>query len=284
LITSDLIYDVGMHNGDDTAFYLHQGFRVLAVEADASLVERAATRFATELRSRQLTILNVGIGEETGTSVFWIRDDCSIWNSFDRRIAARNGGQPRSVTVPTRRFREILDEWGVPIFLKVDIEGYDLLCVKDLVGRPLPQFISVESECVGDADDLDESMFLAMLNALHEVGYRRFKLICQADLSSATMSGLVVLGRRIVHSAACGRLRVRGIARFAQALTPEMRISSRHQYKFLYGSSGPWGEGTHGRWSNFDQAKRLYLKTRRRHFEGTGVAKYSFWYDWHATY
>ena len=29
----DLIYDVGMNNGDDTAYYLHKGFRVVAVEA-----------------------------------------------------------------------------------------------------------------------------------------------------------------------------------------------------------------------------------------------------------
>ena len=31
---ADLIYDVGMHRGEDTAFYLRKGFRVVAVEAD----------------------------------------------------------------------------------------------------------------------------------------------------------------------------------------------------------------------------------------------------------
>ena len=34
----DLIYDVGMHKGEDTEFYLRKGFRVIAIEADPDLV------------------------------------------------------------------------------------------------------------------------------------------------------------------------------------------------------------------------------------------------------
>jgi hypothetical protein len=30
----DLIYDLGMHRGGDTQFYLEKGFRVVAVEAN----------------------------------------------------------------------------------------------------------------------------------------------------------------------------------------------------------------------------------------------------------
>ena len=37
----DLIYDVGMNNGDDTAYYLSLGFRTVAIEADPELVEQA---------------------------------------------------------------------------------------------------------------------------------------------------------------------------------------------------------------------------------------------------
>ena len=33
-----LIYDVGMHNGDDTAYYLRRGFRVVAIEPNPALV------------------------------------------------------------------------------------------------------------------------------------------------------------------------------------------------------------------------------------------------------
>jgi len=37
----DLIYDVGLHKGEDAEFYLRKGFRVVAFEADSDLVDFA---------------------------------------------------------------------------------------------------------------------------------------------------------------------------------------------------------------------------------------------------
>ena len=39
----DLIYDIGQHTGEDTAFYLGKGFRVVAVEANPTLAEATET-------------------------------------------------------------------------------------------------------------------------------------------------------------------------------------------------------------------------------------------------
>jgi len=36
----DLIFDIGANNGDDTAFYLKKGFRVVAIEADPALAQK----------------------------------------------------------------------------------------------------------------------------------------------------------------------------------------------------------------------------------------------------
>src|SRR4051812_12299597 len=41
----NLIIDVGMHDGGDTAFYLAKGFDVVAVEADPGLAQAGAERF-----------------------------------------------------------------------------------------------------------------------------------------------------------------------------------------------------------------------------------------------
>jgi len=40
----DLIYDIGLHDGDDTAYYLHKGYRVIAVDADPTMVEGMTVR------------------------------------------------------------------------------------------------------------------------------------------------------------------------------------------------------------------------------------------------
>ena len=106
-----LIYDVGMHNGDDTAFYLAKGHRVIAIEADPALVKQAETRFSAERRSGQLTILKVGIAARSGYGEFWICEKNSIWNSFDRNIAARDGCAHHAVKVETRTFAEIVAEF-----------------------------------------------------------------------------------------------------------------------------------------------------------------------------
>jgi FkbM family methyltransferase len=273
-----------MHNGDDTAYYLHQGFRVVAVEADPTLVEQAARRFAEAVRLGRLAILNVGIAEKAGSAPFWISDECTIWNSFDRRIAARNGSRHHAIVVETRRFADILDEFGTPHYLKVDIERYDEVCVRGLGGRPLPRFMSVEAECVGDNEEIGEAESLATLELLHEIGYRKFKLISQEEFTAATRSDVLMLMRRAVRSATCGKLRVLGLERIAREWLPESRLRRKHRYQFPYGSSGPWGEEANGRWLRFEQARRLYLTARRRHFRRPKVPKYSFWHDWHATY
>ena len=46
MIYEDLIYDVGLHIGQDTAFYLEKGFRVVAIEANPVLAHQVAVRFA----------------------------------------------------------------------------------------------------------------------------------------------------------------------------------------------------------------------------------------------
>ena len=67
---SDLIIDVGMHDGGDTARFLEEGFRVVAVEANPHLVEEGSARFAEPIRSGQLVIVGAAIGVLVLTSLF----------------------------------------------------------------------------------------------------------------------------------------------------------------------------------------------------------------------
>jgi FkbM family methyltransferase len=116
-------------------------FRVLAIEANPELVQNALTRFARESRTGRLMILNVGIAEEQGSVLpFWICDADSRLSSFDQRLASLNGSCPHhEIRVPCQRFRSILKEFGVPFYMKVDIQGHDYFCVKDLDSQQLPK-------------------------------------------------------------------------------------------------------------------------------------------------
>src|SRR5271155_1149030 len=112
--TPSLIYDVGMNNGDDSAYYLRNGFDVVAIEAHPVLVEQARSRFAKEIGEGRLTVLDVGIADGEGEATFWICEDNSVWSSFDRTIASRGRSEPRATTVRLRGFGDILAEYGVP--------------------------------------------------------------------------------------------------------------------------------------------------------------------------
>lgn len=277
-VVKDLIYDVGMHNGDDTAFYLHQGFRVIAIDANPQAVDAAKRRFRSEVASERLKILNFGIAETAGTGTFWICEGVSAWSSFYQKTASREGKKHYAIEVETRPFSDILDEHGVPFYLKIDIEGKDPLCIRDLVGRPLPPFISVEDK----NEHLSEMEVPPILSLLHGAGYCRFKLISQYDFTPELHSDIAAFSKRLLNSAANGRLRVPGLSRVAKRLTYQDWLLRKHRYQFPRESSGPWGEGTPGKWLSFEQAKVVHEKARKRNFKTPGVATFSFWCDWHA--
>jgi FkbM family methyltransferase len=276
----DLIYDVGLYDGGDTAYYLFRGYRVVALDANPVMIERARSRFAREIAERRLALLNVGLSHRPGTATFWVSER-GEWSSFDRAVASRNGTPHKAVSIPTVPFSEILAEHGVPHYLKIDIEGNDRYCVEALSGAALPKHISVESECAGDSAELAEPEALEMLELLREVGYKRFKLVNQGGWSAVRPGAMAQLGLRLATSAARGRLRGVGLARIANRFTDTARIAALG-FDFSPGSSGPWGDDIPGAWMGFEKARSLYLQVRRSFFARPSLS--SFWYDWHATY
>src|SRR5439155_903845 len=50
----DLVFDVGVNNGEDTAHYLRRGFRVVGVDANPEMVAFCERRFEDDIRTRRL--------------------------------------------------------------------------------------------------------------------------------------------------------------------------------------------------------------------------------------
>jgi FkbM family methyltransferase len=107
----DLVYDVGLGDGTDTAYYLARGRRVVAIDANPIAVERASKKFADAITGKRLTILNIEISNRQGTVPFWICDISPEWSSFHRSIASRDGMPHHSVMVDCRSFASVLAEF-----------------------------------------------------------------------------------------------------------------------------------------------------------------------------
>ena len=166
----NLIYDVGMNNGDDTAFYISRGFQVIAIEANPFLVEQASRRFERQIAAADLTILNVGVSDHEGTFPFLICDTNPEWSTFDLSAVRDKSVEYRQIPVSCLRFRSILEVFGTPHYLKLDIEGKEICCLRDLFPSYLPCYVSFEKT---------ELWTLESLTLLHSLGFNGFKLISQ---------------------------------------------------------------------------------------------------------
>jgi FkbM family methyltransferase len=69
---NQLGYDVGLHNGNNTAYYLNKGCRVVAIEANPTLVAQASRRFKREIADERLILVNAAVAETEGSLPFWI--------------------------------------------------------------------------------------------------------------------------------------------------------------------------------------------------------------------
>ena len=165
-----LIVDLGLHTGQDTAFYLKKGFRVLAVEADPELVERAEVRFAREIEEGSLELIHAAVSDHDGETNFHISTRDPLYNSIIPDRVAAPDHAPRTITVPSIAPTTVLERARGCRYLKIDIEGADDLVLQALIERPdlRPPYVSAE------VNGPEQGALL------YAAGYRGFQLINQA--------------------------------------------------------------------------------------------------------
>jgi FkbM family methyltransferase len=178
----DLVIDVGFHRGEDARFYLDKGFRCVAVEANPTLVARAHEQFANEITDGRLRVIEAAIAEQSGTVQMAVSDQATDWSSLSPEFVARNqalsGTHYDTIEVQAVRFEEVLAEVGCPRYLKVDIEGMDMLCIRALRSfDERPEFVSVESAV--SSLDAPLSKIFDELAELWNLGYRKFAYVNQ---------------------------------------------------------------------------------------------------------
>ncbi len=267
----NLIYDVGLHHGQDTDFYLKKGFDVVAFEANPEIVAVCREKFADALDAGRLTIVEGAIVENAAQAevIFYRNKNHSLWGSTSEDWAYRSevlGTSSEIIKVPAVDFGECLQKYGVPFYLKADIVGSEMICLRALREfENQPDYVSIRSEKV-IFRRLEEEF-----NLFEELGYDKFKAIQQ---------------------------------HFTDIKIPLPSSNGKKaEYEFAEGASGPFGEETAGRWKTREQVLKDYRKIfvlywlfgdysyliqseRGKHFvkQLERVARRSLpsWYDTHA--
>lgn len=164
------IFDIGMYDASDTVYYLEEGYRVVAVEANPVLVQRAMDRLHHYVEAGRLRLVNAAIGTGRGEiELILSGDDLGSSSTLKERLVSKN--PISSYSVRKIDIQELFAQYGLPYYLKVDIEGSDRLCVLALRKDTRPQFLSFE---IGE--DVEE-----LVTHAATIGYERFKIINQCN-------------------------------------------------------------------------------------------------------
>ena len=167
--THTTVFDIGFHSGDDTMHFLDQGHDVLAVDANPEMIRDGLTRPALHFARQhgRLNAIASGISDRLTKQAlsFYVHKTVSEWSRFTEPPYAKRR-QFNTIRVPVTTCGELIRQFGVPVYMKVDIEGYDSVCLRSLeVGR-LPMYVSTE-----DPTQLDH---------LISIGYCAFKMVSQS--------------------------------------------------------------------------------------------------------
>jgi FkbM family methyltransferase len=227
----NLIYDIGLHKGEDTDFYLKKGFEVVAFEADPDLAEECRRKFSSQIADQRLVIIegaivDPGASGSSSTVKFYRTKSKSDWGTVFGNWAERNlalGAGSEVIEVPTVNFSDCLRRYGVPYYMKIDIEGADLFCLRSLLDfTDRPDYVSIESEKCSFPKLIEE------FELLERLGYSTFKAVQQADKENLLSCPQAPLEGQYV----------------------------KHQFKS--DSSGLFGRELPGRWKNRGQIIRQY--------------------------
>lgn len=230
---SDLIYDVGLHRGQDTDYYLKKGYRVIAFEANPENAEFCREFFAEAIADGRLIIVEGAIidrrlKKKPLKTKFYRNLNSSLWGSTCDEWAYRNevmGTTNEIIEVEAVDFAECLEKYGIPFYLKADIVGSETVCLRALLNfENKPDYISIRSEKVIFGKLLEE------FRLLQELGYDKFKAV-QQDVTDWQVALNSNNGNGDI-------------------------------YTFQEGASGPFGEQTDGNWKSYE----VVLKEYRRIF------------------
>ena len=174
-----LAFDIGAHVGDRTGSFLRLGATVVAAEPQPHVYRALRLLYQG---CNQANLHQTAVGAEPGTLDLHVNTDNPTITtaSPDLIAAAHRAAQWRGqvwdsrITVDVTTLDALIEQYGVPDFVKIDVEGHELQVLRGLTQR-LPalsfEFTTIQRDialaCLAQVNGLDQYEFNISLGEDH---------------------------------------------------------------------------------------------------------------------
>lgn len=157
-----LCFDVGANVGNRTALFLELGAKVVMVEPQRECYEKLEKRFP------QLPLVKKGLGAKESTEKLYV-SDVSLISSFSKSHVDlmqedrfKGANWDKTIDIEMTTLDNLIAQFGVPDFCKIDVEGYEYDVLKGL-SQPIksisleyivPENLTVIQNCIKHLNSL----------------------------------------------------------------------------------------------------------------------------------
>lgn len=149
----DRIFDIGANRGIKTGLFLKMGADVVAVEPDSDCQSVLRERYLKyRLARKPVTIVGKAVSGKEAVETMWINEAGSTENTLNKKwVETLRADEERfghslkfakQVKVETVTLNHLMEDYGDPFFIKIDVEGLELSVLQGLQ-RPVP-YLSFE--------------------------------------------------------------------------------------------------------------------------------------------
>ena len=172
--SGDLVFDIGAHVGDRVASFRRLGARVVAVEPQRAIVAALKLLYG---RNPAVVIEPVAVGRRSGVTNLMINPVNPTVSTASEAFVAAARNAPgwntqrwtKAVRVETTTLDLLIEKHGIPVFIKIDVEGFEAEVLGGL-SRPV-KALSFEFTTI------QRRVAAACIERCVELGYARFNAV-----------------------------------------------------------------------------------------------------------
>jgi FkbM family methyltransferase len=143
LSRGNLCFDIGANIGNRTRVFLQLGARVVAIEPQSECVKMLKLRFG-----KKISIVPKALGKEEKDGVIYIGESSAIsslsteWIETVSKVRFKGKRWNRQEAITITTLDKLIEQYGMPQFCKIDVEGYEEEVLKGL-SKKIP-YLSLE--------------------------------------------------------------------------------------------------------------------------------------------